>query len=723
MHRLILALLLLPSLAFAQSNPTADGYTIHGSTSAPSNQSAYTFWMDESTSPPTYRVYDGTQGVPIGTLNTTTHSWGISTTDVTATGSTTARTLAARAADVINVKDFGAAGDGTTDDTIAINAALTYARANYATGQKAPHLVFPQAAYRVTGPLNFTGFSRVGFEVEGGGSTIDCQFTGGTACVDGLGSRFLRVRDMTINGNCSFIPTRGLQIGRITPSGSADDHYFSSLRVQGCFSQAAVYNFGAETVLWDHPFIWNNSTGSNTYSLIQDGINHFNVTSTFVSETAPVDTAVSFNENTFLGANINNSSTSGISIYMAGAARHTFVGGYIGQGGPTAIKLDFSVGTISDPVFDIHVETTAVQQVFLISGASGPFVYGLHYRDHGTQAQAYIFKADVGVNTVALRGAELEILYLNSPVMFDQPAIYTVSGDYITGSIGSWNAPAWWSGCFTVADVKACGAYGTASIQAQITDSTTVGGDARGANAVDWQTSRVTNGARVASGQYAVVAGGTDNAATGTSSVVSGGQGNIASGQNAQAGGTFTNAAGINSYAFGAGAIANGIGSYVQGGNATDRGRYSNWVYGGGSIATTGDNQMTATMLTVTTSAALAVRLTADRGAAGSTNCINIPNGAAFNVRISLHARNFTTNGTDYDWMLPTGMLTRDANAASTAWAAGTPVILSRGTVTGAGVTAAADTTNGCLNLSFTPPTGNTDAWHITARVETVEVQ
>jgi hypothetical protein len=84
---------------------------------------------------------------------------------------------------------------------------------------------------------------------------------------------------------------------------------------------------------------------------------------------------------------------------------------------------------------------------------------------------------------------------------------------------------------------------GTGALQAQATTSTTAGGNARGANAVDWQTVRDT-AAKVASGSQSVVAGGTGNVASGAVSTVYGGQNTTASATYAIAGGGGNSATG-----------------------------------------------------------------------------------------------------------------------------------------------------------------------------------
>jgi hypothetical protein len=88
---------------------------------------------------------------------------------VAATGTGTARAtrdLVTRFADVINVKDFGAIGDGVADDTAAIQAALDSIPINFgATGKSGVY--FPKGQYNISNQLwvksSFTGLFCDGF--------------------------------------------------------------------------------------------------------------------------------------------------------------------------------------------------------------------------------------------------------------------------------------------------------------------------------------------------------------------------------------------------------------------------------------------------------------------------------------------------------------------------------------------------------------------------------
>ena len=83
---------------------------------------------------------------------------------------------------------------------------------------------------------------------------------------------------------------------------------------------------------------------------------------------------------------------------------------------------------------------------------------------------------------------------------------------------------------------------GTGALQAQATTSSTVGGNARGANAVDWQTTRYSAG-NVANGTFAVAAGGQGNTVSGYGSVCVGGAANTSSSTYTVVGGGVSNTA------------------------------------------------------------------------------------------------------------------------------------------------------------------------------------
>jgi hypothetical protein len=71
-------------------------------------------------------------------------------TPVIATGSTVARSLANRFADVVNVKDFGVVGNGITDDTVKLLDAFQYCRDNNKVLQLSGQIVFNKSSVPIS---------------------------------------------------------------------------------------------------------------------------------------------------------------------------------------------------------------------------------------------------------------------------------------------------------------------------------------------------------------------------------------------------------------------------------------------------------------------------------------------------------------------------------------------------------------------------------------------
>jgi hypothetical protein len=100
---------------------------------------------------------------------------------------------------------------------------------------------------------------------------------------------------------------------------------------------------------------------------------------------------------------------------------------------------------------------------------------------------------------------------------------------------------------------------GTGALQAQRTDSTATGGNARGANAVDWQTLRAA-ATQVASGQLSSILSGASNSASGVYSTIISGNQHVASGSYSSISGGLANAitsSGVNSFGFVGGGYGN----------------------------------------------------------------------------------------------------------------------------------------------------------------------
>lgn len=113
---------------------------------------------------------------------------------VLAAGTTTARALGSRLGEALSVRDFGAVGDDTEDDTDAIQGALD------AAGAQDKPVFFPPGTYRVTASLFAPAHEGLGIYGCSGAAVHGVGFDGPILSVSGAAARGLEVRGLAFVG-------------------------------------------------------------------------------------------------------------------------------------------------------------------------------------------------------------------------------------------------------------------------------------------------------------------------------------------------------------------------------------------------------------------------------------------------------------------------------------------------------------------------------------------
>jgi len=358
----------------------------------------------------------------------------------------------------VDVIAYGAACDHVTDDAPAINRALDAARSiGYGDWSTQPvEISFPgNGKCLIKATLNFTGFKYVGVHVRGG--YLLCQ-TRGAPCIDALGSRQLRFDGLTLVGDRTLEPTIGIQIGIVNRSEGADGHLFEEVAVTGYFSIAAYYNFASEVTQWVRPYILNLDAG-NSYAVILDGYDHWNIASPFVAQTAGRDLARSFNDNLFVGGYIQSNGMVG-TMWIAGTGRLRFDQTYSSNDAAHNVVLWFKDNDYFDnnnsAIFDVHFETPNVTDTFLLTGpATAPLIRGFRYAtEQAFQASNSVFAIDpaASIRSVSVSDLDIGIGMVapndknSAPRLFDDPAKWSVSGRVSLPAPNFWTEPASFSG-------------------------------------------------------------------------------------------------------------------------------------------------------------------------------------------------------------------------------------------------------------------------------------
>jgi hypothetical protein len=250
---------------------------------------------------------------------------------------------------------------------------------------------------------------------------------------------------------------------------------------------------------------------------------------------------------------------------------------------------------------------------------------------------------------------------------------------------------------------------GTGALQAQLADGTATGGNKRGTNAVDLQTSRAT-AAQVASGIGAFAAGASCTA-SGSSSVAIGQSATATGNRSVAIGGEGTSSGG---YSVSLGA-SNATADYSTSvGYFSEANRYGMMAHASGRFSNFGDAQREEYVLRRSTTDATPTELTCDGAAGTTTNRMTVAIDSAYVFSALIVARG-TAAGDDSAGYKIEGCIERQTN---TVQFVGTPTVTVFGeNQAGWDCTATADDTNKALVITVTGAAVTTIRWVASVRL------